>query len=282
MIPTSTQRPHRYPTLSRRAGWPAAALAVAFFALASAAFAADLKFPALTGRVVDDAHILSPATTQKLDAELADLETQTGHQLVVATVPDLQGHEIEDYGYQLGRAWALGKKGVNDGAILLVAPKERKVRIEVGYGLEPVLTDALTSVILQEKVLPQFRQGHMEQGVVDGAEALIAQLKLPDDQARANVAQAQAQPVAHPNGGGRGAHIPIVFIIVIVFWVISSLLRRGGRRGFGGWWWLPFMFMGGGRGGWGGGGFGGGGFGGGGGFSGGGGSFGGGGSSGSW
>lgn len=247
---------------------------VAAFAFAGAAFAADLKFPALTGRVVDDAHILSPATVQKLDGELANLEAQTGHQVVVATVPDLQGHEIEDYGYQLGRTWALGREGVNDGAILLVAPKERKVRIEVGYGLEPVLTDALTSVILQRKVLPQFKQGHMEQGIVDGAEALIAQLSLPEDQAKANVEQARA-PV-HDRGGG--PPIPVILIIVVVFWLISGLLRGGGHRGLGGWWWLPLLFMGGGRGG----GWGGGGGGGGGGFSGGGGSFGGGGSSGSW
>jgi uncharacterized protein len=258
------------------------AATLAVFALASAAFAADLKFPALTGRVVDDAHMLSPATTQKLDGELANLEAQTGHQFVVATVPDLQGHEIEEYGYQLGRTWALGKKGVNDGAILLVAPKEHKVRIEVGYGLEPVLTDALTSIILQRKVLPQFKAGRMEQGVVDGAEAIVAQISLPDDQAKANVAQAEANPVA-ARGADRdrsGAHFPIVIVLLIVFWVLSILLR--GRRGLGGLWWLPFMFMGGGRGGgWGGGGggFGGGG---GGGFSGGGGSFGGGGSSGSW
>lgn len=254
------------------------AAVLALFAIATVAFAADLKFPALTGRVVDDAHILSPAAAQKLDGELANLEAQTGHQVVVATVPDLQGHEIEDYGYQLGRTWALGRKGVNDGAILLVAPKEHKVRIEVGYGLEPVLTDALTSLILQRKVLPQFKQGNMEQGVVDGAEALITQVGLPDDEAKAKAAQAAAQPAqARDNGGGR-AHIPVLFIILIVFWVISSLLRRGGGRGLGGLWWLPFMFLGGGRGG--GGGWGGGG--GGGGFSGGGGSFGGGGSSGSW
>ena len=253
---------------------------LAVFALAGAAFAADLKFPALTGRVVDDAHLLSPAAVQKLDGELAGLEAQTGHQVVVATVPDLQGHEIEDYGYQLGRAWQLGKKGVNDGAILLVAPAQHKVRIEVGYGLEPVLTDALTSVILQRKVLPQFKQGHMEQGVVDGAEALIAQLALPEDQAKAKVAQAEAEPMPVAPVSHARAHIPVVAIIFVVFWVISGLLRAGGRRGgMGGLWWLPFMFMGGGRGGgWGGGGFGGGG----GGFSGGGGSFGGGGSSGSW
>jgi len=269
-------QPHR--ALLRRGGGLLAAalavLAIATFAFGSAAFAADLKFPALTGRVVDNAHILSPATTQKLDGELADLEAQTGHQLVVATVPDLQGHEIEDYGYQLGRTWQLGRKGVNDGAILLVAPNDRKVRIEVGYGLEPVLTDALTNVILQQKVLPQFRAGHMEQGVVDGAEAVIAQLGLPDEQAKANVARAAQQPIAHRSTGG--LHIPVIFILFILFWVISGLLR-GGRRA-GGLWWLPFLFMGGGRGGggdWGGGG-------GGGGFSGGGGSFGGGGSSGSW
>jgi uncharacterized protein len=258
-----------------------AVLIVAFFATASVAFAAVPKFPALTGRVVDDAHILSPATTQKLDSELANLEARTGHQLVVATVPDLQGYEIEDYGYQLGRAWQLGRKGVNDGAILLVAPKEHKVRIEIGYGLEPVLTDALTSVILQQKVLPQFKQGHMEQGVVDGAEALIAQLSLPEDQAKAKVAQAAAQPRAQARDQS-GAHLPVLLIIVVIIWLVSSLLRGGGRRGGGGLWWLPFLFLGGGRGGgWGAGGFGGGG-GGGGGFSGGGGSFGGGGSSGSW
>nr|MEA2797532.1 uncharacterized protein [Phenylobacterium sp.] len=267
--------------LRRGGGLLVAVLAV--FAFAGAAFAAaGPKFPALTGRVVDDAHILSPATVQKLDGELGNLEAQTGHQVVVATVPDLQGYEIEDYGYQLGRTWQIGRKGLNDGAILLVAPKEHKVRIEIGYGLEPVLTDALTSVILQQKVLPQFKQGHMEQGVVDGAEALIAQLALPEDQAKAKVAQAAAQPrvQAHDRGGIGPQHIPVFLIILLVFWVISALLRSGGRRAFGGLWWLPFLFMGGGRGG--GDGWGGGGGGGGGGFSGGGGSFGGGGSSGSW
>jgi len=255
---------------------------IAFFAFATVAFAADIKFPPLTGRVVDNAHILSPATAEKLTNELAALEQQTGHQIVVATVPDLQGHEIEDYGYQLGRTWLLGRKGVNDGAILLVAPSEHKVRIEVGYGLEPVLTDALTSVILNTKVLPQFKAGHMEQGVVDGTEALIAQAGLPEDQAKANVAQADTASVTQDRDSSenhrRGA-FPVIGILFLVFWVLSILMR--GRRGLGGMWWLPFLFLGGGRGGgWGGGG--GGGFGGGGFSGGGGGGFGGGGSSGSW
>jgi uncharacterized protein len=147
-------------------------------------------FPALSGRVVDEAQILSPATEQRLDGELARLEADTGRQMVVATVSDLQGYEIEEYGYQLGRAWAIGRKGEDDGVILLVAPKERRVRIEVGYGLEPVLTDALSSVILQTAVLPRFREGQMEAGVVAGAEAVIQQLALPADEASARVAQA--------------------------------------------------------------------------------------------
>ncbi|MBJ7409930.1 MAG: TPM domain-containing protein, partial [Phenylobacterium sp.] len=104
------------------------------------------NFPPLTGRVVDNAEILSPAAEARLTQELATLEQQTAHQLVVATLPDLQGYEIEDYGYQLLRTWGVGRKEQDDGAILIVAPNQRKVRIEVGYGLEPVLTDALSSL----------------------------------------------------------------------------------------------------------------------------------------
>jgi uncharacterized protein len=249
------------------------AAVLAAFAFASVAVAAP-KFPALTGRVVDDAHMLSPAAEEKLTGELASLEQQTGHQLVVATVPDLQGYEIEDYGYQLLRTWGIGRKDVNDGVILLVAPNQRKVRVEVGYGLEPVLTDALSSVIIQRKILPQFRAGHMEQGVVDGAEALIAQVGLPEDQAKAAAEAARAEPAEDMRGFSPGLHLPVLLVVFLILFVMSRVLRGRG----GGWWWLPFLFMGGGRGGgWNdrGGGWGGG-------FSGGGGSFGGGGSSGSW
>jgi uncharacterized protein len=254
------------------AGWLASLTVLFCTTLALAA----PQFPALTGRVVDNAHILSPEAVQKLDADLAGLETQTGHQVVVATIPDLQGYDIADYGYQLGRSWAIGQKGKNDGVVFIVAPADRKVRIEVGYGLEPVLTDALSSVILQTKVLPRFKAGQMEQGVVDGVEAVIQQLALPDDQAKAKVAQA-AQVQQQAQSGG-GVPFGLIIVVLIVFWVLSSMLRGfGGRRGGGAWWLLPLLMSGGGgrdRGGWGGGG--------GGGFSGGGGSFGGGGSSGSW
>lgn len=262
-----------------RGGFVVAVLAL--LAFAGAALAAP-KFPPLTGRVVDNAHLLSADTQQRLTDELAQLEAKTGRQVVVATVPDLQGYPIEDYGYQLGRTWGIGNKDRDDGVVFLVAPNDRKVRIEVGYGLEPVLTDALSSTIIQAKVLPAFRAGKMEQGVVDGAEAVIQQLGLPDDEARALAAAPPAdQPASLQTSS---SHIPSFLVLLVVFWIIVSVLRGlGGRRG-GSLWWLPFLFMGGGggrdRGGWGGGGFGGGG--GGGGFSGGGGSFGGGGSSGSW
>jgi uncharacterized protein len=257
---------------TRFAGALFAVLALAWTPAARAA----PQFPPLTGRVVDDAHILSGPTVQKLSADLAGLEARTGRQVVVATIPDLQGYDIADYGYQLGRAWGVGRKGQNDGVVFLVAPNERKVRIEVGYGLEPVLTDALSSIILQQKVLPRFRAGQMEQGVVDGTEAIIRQLALPDDEAKAQVAQADQQAArAHEQ---RGNPLGPILAIILVVWVLGSLLRGFGGGGL--WWILPALLSGGGRGGRGGWG-GGGGFGGGG-FSGGGGSFGGGGSSGSW
>ena len=141
------------------------------FICATTAFAA-LTFPPLTGRVVDQAQLLSTPTNAALTHQLAAYEAQSGNQLVVATVPSLRGHEIEEYSYQLGRAWGIGQKGKNNGVLLLVAPKERRVRIEVGYGLEGALTDAQSSRIIQSVVLPRFKQGAMEQGILDGVVAI--------------------------------------------------------------------------------------------------------------
>ena len=253
-----------------------AVLAVFFAGVALAA----PSFPPLTGRVVDNAHVLQPQVQSDLTAKLAALEAQTGRQLVVVTLPSLQGYDIADYGYQLGRAWGIGQKGQNNGVLFIVAPTEHKVRVEVGYGLEPVLTDALSSVILQEKVLPRFRAGDVRGGVVDGTDALIQQLALPADQAKANVAAAEQAPAPPPR---KESVIGVIFAGLILFWVLSSFVGAlGGRRGgASAWWLLPLLLSSGGgrRDGWGGGGFGGGG---GGGFGGGGGSFGGGGASGSW
>ena len=253
--------------------WTALVLA---FAAPATVRAADIKFPELTGRVVDDAHVLSADQQTILTEKLKALEEKNGRQLVVVTLPSLQGQEIQDFGYQLGRKWGIGQKGQNNGVLFIIAPNEHKVRIEVGYGLEPVLTDALSSVILQDKVLPKFRDGDMAGGIMDGTDALLEQLGLDDATAHARVAaasQSRTQVVYHRRGSPIGA----LFTLFIVFIVISSIFRRGGG---GGWFWplviLSSLGRGGGGGGWGGGGgdndsFGGGG-----------GDFGGGGSSGSW
>jgi uncharacterized protein len=245
-------------------------------AFAASALAAP-TFPKLTGRVVDGAQILSPQAEAALTQKLEAVETQTGRQFVVVTLRDLQDYEIADYGYQLGRAWGIGDKERNDGVLLIVAPNERKVRIEVGYGLEPILTDALSNVILQERVLPKFRAGDMEAGVLDGADAIIAQLTADQETAQKAV-EAAAQPAQDDND------FPWWVIALIAFWIISGIMRgafggRRRRRGSDADWIIPWIiFSGMGRGG----GGRGGGWSGGGGFSGGGGSFGGGGSSGSW
>jgi uncharacterized protein len=179
------------------------AATLAFLFLLTPAWSAP-KFPALTGRVVDDANILSSATKADLDGKLAGLEQKTSRQLVVVTVSSLQGYEISDYGYQLGRSWGIGQKGLNNGILFIVAPKEHKTRIEVGYGLEPIVTDAFSSVVIQTQVLPKFRGGDFNGGVQAGADALIQQLSLETSEAerRAAVAAQQLRDQGHDSGGG--------------------------------------------------------------------------------
>lgn len=233
---------------------------------------AQPSFPPLSGRVVDQANVLSPAAEQQLAQRSEALEQQTGSQFVVVTVASLEGYDIADYGYQLGRAWGIGREGEDDGALLIVAPTDRKVRVEVGYGLEGVLTDAFSNLVLQREVLPRFREGELEAGVLAGAEAIAAQIAADPErqqEALSAAAETQEQPGIDP--------VAIIWIIFLVIWMIGAIANssRFGRRYRRGGLGLPPVII------WGGGGGGGGGFGGGG-FSGGGGSFGGGGSSGSW
>lgn len=255
--------------------WALGLVFLAALFVGPAAFSAAPVFPTLDGRVVDQANMLTPQNRAELTAKLEALEAKTSRQLVVVTVPSLQGREIEDYGYQLGRAWGIGEKKRDTGVLLIVAPNERRVRIEVGYGLESVLTDALSNAILQERVLPKFRSGDQAGGVLAGADAVIEQLSIPDDQARAR-AETAASPKTKTNTPSR---VPLVLVGLLVLWVVFGLIGTiGGRKGHrGDMWLLPLMFLAGGmgRGGMGGGM-------GGGGFSGGGGSFGGGGASGRW
>lgn len=263
-------------------------------ALVVAGPAAAQTFPALTGRVVDQADLLDPGQEAALDAKLASVEQRTGRQFVVATLQSLEGHTIEDYGYRLGRFWKIGDEQKDDGTLLIVAPNERKVRIETGYGARVFLTDAVSSVIINNSILPRFKANDYAGGIYAGADKIIEMLQLPPEEAarRAKeIGAAQAQ-----RGQSRGVNpFPVLIIIIVFFMIIGSLSRGAGgkryRRRRGGidpmvvLWGLDAISRSGrgGGGGWGGGGGFGGGFGGGGGgFSGGGGSFGGGGASGGW
>ncbi|WP_246604782.1 TPM domain-containing protein [Aquisediminimonas sediminicola] len=257
--------------------WPMLALA--------ADNAAAMNFPPLTGRVVDTAEMIGPATEATLTEDLAALERDKGMQFVIATIPSLHGQTIENYGYQLGRHWAIGRKKVDDGVILLVARDDRKLRIDVGYGLTPVLTSGLSGLIIQQAILPRFKQGDFSGGIKAGAGEIITQLRLP---APAAEARAKRIVAAQKEAEAQSAQMNSIFTFVFVAIVLFVLFRA--RRGMGQFYrqggmpvviWGPGLGSGGFGGGFGGGGFGGGGFGGGG-FSGGGGSFGGGGASGGW
>lgn len=138
--------------------------------------AAAPQFPALTGRVVDEAGILSPQFESEIGALLAAHEQATTNQLVVVTLTSLHGYDIADYGYQLGRHWGIGQKGKNNGALLIVAVAERKMRIEVGYGLEGVLTDAVSRDIIERVIKPPFKQQRYEPGIRAGVNAILAAL----------------------------------------------------------------------------------------------------------
>jgi uncharacterized protein len=237
--------------------------------VASAPAPAAPEFPALTGRVVDSAGLLSPDEEQQLTAELKALEDRSSDQVVVVTLPSLQGYTIEDFGYQLGRHWGIGTGELDNGVLLIIAPNERKVRIEVGYGLEPILTDALSKIIIENAILPRFRAGDLAGGIKNGVRDIT--LSLTGD-----AAEVEARARARHDADKPAIDWFTILLYIAIFLLILYLTRNdvyvvpsssGGRRNRSGW---------GTGGGWSGGG------GGGGGFSGGGGSFGGGGASGSW
>jgi len=130
--------------------------------------------PRLSGRVVDGADLLSPAQEKDLSTRLARLEAATGHQFVIATISDLQGQKIEQFGVRLGRTWGIGRKGIDDGVLLIVAPNDRKVRIEVGYGLEKALSDPICAQIIREKIMPPIGRGDISGGIRAGAAAILS------------------------------------------------------------------------------------------------------------
>jgi uncharacterized protein len=261
--------------------------AVAAFVLGLLSLSAlALDFPPLTGRVVDQAGVMTAASRSDIEAKSKNLEDKSGIQLVVATVKSLQGSDVESYANQLFRFWKLGEAKKNNGVLLLVAPAEHKVRIEVGYGLEGTLTDALSSVIISSAIVPRFKANDFSGGIERGVDGITSVLS-------GDTADWQPKPAVRRDdpAGVFNTLFPILFFIVIVLlfrFLVGSVsntvagryVRRGGRTVFipygGGTWsssWGGGGFSGGGGGD--GGGFGGG-------FSGGGGSSGGGGASGGW
>lgn len=159
-----------------RIGKSSAVALVALLCTLVAAFTAS--FPELAGRIVDQANIITPDTRSALEPKLADLETKSGIQLVVATVASLEGQEIEPYANELFRSWKLGEKTKNNGVLLLVAPNQRRVHIEVGYGLEGTLTDALAKVIITNAIAPRFKTGDFNGGVSRGVDDIITVLTV--------------------------------------------------------------------------------------------------------
>ena len=232
-------------------------------------------FPTLTGRVVDEADIISPAAEGALEQKLSAFEAQTTSQFVVVTLKSLQGYEIADYGYQLGRAWEIGQKDKDNGVLLIVAPSERDVRIEVGYGLEGDLTDAVSRLIIENSILPKFRNGDMAGGVTAGVDDVVKVLSGDADEYKSRAEQLpKSYEPNRPDGGSTSLVVPVLIIVILLI-ISSQRTRRRVSRwneelgGFGGGGWSSGSSTGGWSSGPGG-------------FSGGGGSFGGGGASGRW
>jgi uncharacterized protein len=252
-------------------------LAALFLCLASLALALD--FPPLTGRVVDQANIMTAQSRTELETKLKELEDKSSIQLVVATVKSLQDSDVETYANDLFRYWKLGEARKNNGVLLLIAPAEHKVRIEVGYGLEGTLTDALSSVIISSAIIPRFKTGDFSGGIERGVDGIVSVLSgdTADWQPKVHVRSDDASSVIND------LLVPLfpMLIFFLIWYLMGSATGAGSRRAmrrrgrtifiaYGGRTWGS---------GWGGR-IGGGGFGGG--FSGGGGSSGGGGASGSW
>jgi len=241
-------------------------LVAVWIAVIVPAHAADPQFPQLTGRVVDGAGLLSTEDIAQITADLEALETKSSDQLVVITLKSLQGFEIEEFGYKLGRHWGIGQKNKDNGVLLIVAPNERKVRIEVGRRLEALLTDAISRIIIENGILPRFRDRDFPGGIKTGVSDIIAVLT-------GHAEELKMRSMAETRRDGfEDMIISIIilliwtFIIFAVIWSIGRQIRHGtssssssGKKSSGGSWSS-----------------------GGGGFSGGGGSFGGGGSSGGW
>ena len=196
----------------------AVAAALLWFAVAAVA----QTFPALTGRIVDQANVISADARRTIEPKLVDLETRSGIRLVVATVNSLEGQEIEPYANALFRKWQLGEKTKNNGVLLLVAPNERRVRIEVGYGLEGTLTDALSKVIIVNAITPRFKTGDFSDGILRGVDDIITVLTT-------DASEWEKRPSLRLDNQPASDPINWVIILIVIVVVILLIVSPGFR-----------------------------------------------------
>ena len=179
--------------------------------------AVALTFPALTGRIVDQANVIPADVRGAIESKLTDLEAKSGIQLVVATVNSLEGQEIEPYANELFRKWQLGEKAKNNGVLLLVAPNEKRVRIEVGYGLEGTLTDALSKVIITNAIAPRFKTGDFSGGISRGIDDIITVLTTDSS-------EWEKRPSLRLDSHQAPANDPFNWILALIAGVVIILL----------------------------------------------------------
>ncbi|KTE39281.1 hypothetical protein ATE62_09410 [Sphingopyxis sp. HIX] len=194
--------------------------------------AAAQTIPKLTGPVMDLADQLDPAQEAALDAKLRGFQSATQQQFVVVTLPDLEGYDISDWGYRMGNAWKLGDAERDDGLILIVAPKERRLRFEVGDGIEGAFPDAMAWIIIRDDITPRFKAGDIPGGIDAGVDAAIKQLQLPPEEAAKRAAAADKAERDSADDGDIGG---LIFVAIIIFFffvlpILSSLGRKGKKR----------------------------------------------------
>ena len=217
--------------MSRHRYLPAVALglSLAFAGLVARPAVAAKEVPFLSGRVVDDAHLLTADARQRIDDELAALEKQTGDQVAVLTTPSLDGEVLEDYSLKVARTWGLGGKSENNGVLLVVVPDDRKMRIEVGYGLEGKLTDLQTHVIQDDVMRPRFQGGDFAGGIAAGVDGIASALR---GEAVATPERAQGgedvrgMPAASKLGFG------LIFLVLVGTFSLLALFSSGFQSWF--------------------------------------------------
>lgn len=181
-----------------------------------------LDVPPLTGRIVDLAHLLPSDVAVSLSAEMAEHERKTGNQIAVLTLPSLEGEPLEEFSHRVSTTWKLGRKGTDNGVLLLVVPGERRIRIEVGYGLEGTLTDAKSSQIIRREIVPHFKAGDFAGGIAAGLKAIMGTIE-----------GTYTAPVATHEQSEQNSPWESVFIAIVIGALVGGSLFGGQLKGMG-------------------------------------------------